>query len=70
MIGYLAFTGAVSTDDAALRLDLPVRTARSMLGRLVEAGICRAVRDGRHVTYAVDDTIFTQLTPITGLHEP
>jgi hypothetical protein len=67
VVAYLAFTGAASTELAAERLHLPVRTTRAILQKLVAAGVCRAVREGRRVRYEVDDSIITRLTPITGL---
>lgn len=55
-------TGPVSTEDAARALAVPARTARAALRRLVTEGACRERRDGRHVLYEIEDTIFTEPT--------
>lgn len=67
IVSYLASTGAVSTESAADHLGLPLRTARAILSRLVAAGVCDVVRDGRRVKYKIDDTVVTHFTPITSL---
>jgi len=59
LVRSLAEQGAPSAADAARVLGLPLRTVQSALAELVAEGICRVERQGRNVSYRVEDTTFT-----------
>lgn len=62
----LALVGAgrrgMSARAVARHLKLPLRTVQAVLGELVDDGVCTAERDGRRVTYVVEDTTFHEPT--------
>ncbi|HJL14213.1 MAG TPA: hypothetical protein RMH99_01085 [Sandaracinaceae bacterium LLY-WYZ-13_1] len=48
--------------EIARHLELPLRSVQTVLGELVDDGACLAERDGRRVTYVVEDTTFHEPT--------
>jgi hypothetical protein len=59
LVRSLAELGTPSAADAARVLGLPLRTVQAALAELVAEGICRVERQGRNVSYRVEDTTFT-----------
>jgi DNA-binding transcriptional regulator PaaX len=49
-------------DDASQRLGYSRRAIQGALRQLVDEGLCRSSRDGRHVEYALEDSTFSGLT--------
>jgi DNA-binding transcriptional ArsR family regulator len=62
LLRYLAARGLSSTRDAASDLGVAVRTAQASLKRLTDDGACEMRRDGRHITYRLEDTTFLEPT--------
>ncbi len=60
----LATLGATSASAASDALRMPLRTVQSVLQKLVTEGACSTERDGRHIVYRIEDTTFTQVTPL------
>ena len=57
----LATMGASSATAAADSLRMPLRTVQAVLQQLVAERACTLERDGRHVSYRIDDTTFTEV---------
>jgi hypothetical protein len=55
----LASRGAMSANAAAQTLRMPLRTVQAILQQLVAEGACSSERDGRRVSYRIEDTTFT-----------
>ena len=60
----LATLGATTASAASDALRMPLRTVQSVLQKLVAEGACSTERDGRHIVYRIEDTTFTQVTPL------
>ena len=60
----LATLGATTASAASDALRMPLRTVQSVLLKLVTEGACSTERDGRHIVYRIEDTTFTQVTPL------
>jgi hypothetical protein len=60
----LATLGTTSASSAADSLRMPLRTVQAVLQQLVADGSCSIERDGRRVAYKIEDTTFTQVTPV------
>jgi hypothetical protein len=58
LLAYLATAGPTSTEALGAALGLPLRTVQLVMQALTEEGACRALREGRHVRYQVEDTTF------------
>jgi DNA-binding transcriptional regulator PaaX len=43
---------------------MPLRTVQAVLHKLVAEGACSTEREGRHIVYRIEDTTFTQVTPL------
>lgn len=59
VVRYLAAAGAVTTQEAAAALRVPLRTVQAALQQLVGDGACKSLREGRAVRYRLEDTTFT-----------
>jgi hypothetical protein len=58
----LATLGTTSASTAAESLRMPLRTVQAVLQQLVAEGACTVERDGRRVSYRIEDTTFTEVT--------
>jgi hypothetical protein len=58
----LAKLGTISASSAATSLRMPLRTVQAVLQQLVAEGACSTERDGRRISYKVEDTTFTEVT--------
>jgi hypothetical protein len=58
----LAKLGNTSASGAADALRMPLRTVQAVLQELVAEGACSIEREGRRVSYRVEDTTFTEVT--------
>ena len=58
----LATLGSTSASDAAESLRMPLRTVQAVLQQLVAEGACTVEREGRRVSYRIEDTTFTEVT--------
>jgi hypothetical protein len=63
ILAYLATGRGASARDVSEGLGLPLRTTQDALRRLAELGACSARRDGGRDVFAIEETIFTELTP-------
>ena len=54
--------GSATAKDLARRLQIPLRTAQLALKQLVEEGACLSTRQGRQITYVLEDTTFSEPT--------
>ena len=54
--------GRLGAKEIAQRLSLPLRTVQATLAELVEGGVCEVEREGRRVSYRVEDTTFREPT--------
>lgn len=61
VLRMLAKLGATSAGVAADSLRMPLRTVQAVLQQLVAEGACSTERDGRRVSYRVEDTTFTEV---------
>jgi len=62
VLRLLAERGRASAKEAATRLGLSLRAAQSALSELAGSHACIVERDGRSVTYAVEDSVFSEPT--------
>src|SRR5690242_19693427 len=62
ILRVLAREGSVTAGDAAERVGLSVRAVQQALRSLAEDGVCVGEKDGRQITYAVEDTTFSEPT--------
>ena len=60
----LATLGTTSASVAAESLRMPLRTVQAVLQQLVAEGACTVERDGRRVSYRIEDTTFTEVTSV------
>ena len=60
----LATLGATTAGAASDALRMPLRTVQAVLHKLVAEGACSTEREGRHIVYRIEDTTFTQVTPL------
>jgi hypothetical protein len=58
----LAERGRASAREAAAKLGLSLRLVQSALNELAGSHACVVERDGRRVTYAVEDSVFSEPT--------
>lgn len=65
LLTFIAASGSMTTEQAAEALGLPVRTVRTAVRRLVDEGVCHETRDGRHLSYRIEDTTFEEPTPFS-----
>lgn len=61
----LATLGTTSASDAAESLRMPLRTVQAVLQQLVAEGACTVEREGRRVSYRIEDTTFTEVTSVS-----
>jgi hypothetical protein len=61
----LATLGTTSASDAAESLLMPLRTVQAVLQQLVAEGACTVEREGRRVSYRIEDTTFTEVTSVS-----
>lgn len=64
LILVLAARGVASPKQAAEVLGLPLRTVQDALKRLAADGACKQVKQGRKLTYEVEDTTFLEPTKV------
>jgi DNA-binding transcriptional ArsR family regulator len=62
VLRLLADRGRASAKEAAARLGLSLRVVQGALNELAGSHACLVERDGRHVTYAVEDSVFSAPT--------
>ncbi len=62
VLRILADRGTASAKDAAQSLGISLRAAQGALAELSTAGACEPRRDGRHVAYVLEDTVFSEPT--------
>lgn len=62
VLRLLAEQGRASAKEAAERLGLSLRAAQGALSELAGNHACVVERDGRNVTYAVEDSVFSEPT--------
>jgi len=62
VLRLLAEQGRASAKEAATRLGLSLRAAQGALSELAGNHACVVERDGRSVTYAVEDSVFSEPT--------
>ncbi|HEY8927478.1 MAG TPA: helix-turn-helix transcriptional regulator, partial [Polyangia bacterium] len=62
VLRLLAEQGRASAKEAAARLGLSLRAAQGALSELAGSQACVVERDGRSVTYAVEDSVFSEPT--------
>lgn len=62
VLAVAAHRGNVGAKDLADALGIPLRRAQDALKRLAEAGLFRAVPDGRAMSYVLEDTTFGEPT--------
>jgi hypothetical protein len=62
VLHIVAESGRADARTAARRLGLPLRTVQGALAQLVNEGVCRRERSGRHIEYVVEDTTFMEPT--------
>lgn len=58
----LAKGSAVSANDLAAALLIPLRSVQAALAQLADDGACDTARDGRRILYQISDTTFTAST--------
>jgi hypothetical protein len=64
LLHEVAKLGHLSAAEAASRLRINVRSAQRAFKRLVEEGVCEAVKDGRNLEFYLDDTTFREPTGV------
>jgi hypothetical protein len=62
VLRLLAERGRASAKEAAARLGVSLRTVQGALSDLAASQACVVERDGRNVTYAVEDSVFSEPT--------
>jgi hypothetical protein len=62
VLRLLAQRGSASARQAASELGVSLRAVQNALNELGSHGACAALRDGRHVAYVVEDTVFSEPT--------
>jgi hypothetical protein len=62
VLRLLAERGRASAKQAALGLGVSLRAVQGALTELAEADACVIERHGRHVTYAIEDSVFSEPT--------
>ena len=62
VLRLLAEQGRATAKDAAARLGVSLRTVQGALSDLAASQACVVERDGRNVTYAIEDSIFSEPT--------
>ena len=62
VLRLLAEHGRASAKEAAAGLGMSLRTAQGALSDLAASQACTVERDGRNVTYAVEDSVFSEAT--------
>ena len=62
VLRLLAQQGRTSARDAAAQLRVSLRAVQGALNELAKSEACLVERDGRQITYAVEDTVFSKLT--------
>lgn len=62
VLRLLAEQGRASAKETAARLGLSLRAAQGALSELAGSHACVVERDGRNVTYAVEDSVFSEPT--------
>jgi len=62
VLRLLAEQGRASAKEAAARLGLSLRAAQGALSELAGSHACVVERDGRSITYAVEDSVFSEPT--------
>ncbi len=62
VLRLLAERGRASAKEAAAGLGISLRTAQGALSDLASSQACVMERDGRNVTYAVEDSVFSEPT--------
>jgi hypothetical protein len=67
VLRLLAERGRASAKEAAARLGLSLRVVQGALNELAGSHGCVVERDGRHVTYAVEDSVFSEPTGRLGV---
>jgi hypothetical protein len=65
VLWLLARRGTATAKDAAQVLGIPLRTAQAVLQQLAAEGACTVSREGKQLSYRIDDTTFSEPTPIT-----
>jgi hypothetical protein len=62
VLRLLAEQGRASAKETAARLGLSLRAAQGALSELAGSHACVVERDGRNITYAVEDSVFSEPT--------
>ena len=62
VLRLLAERGRASAKEAAAQLGLSLRVVQGALNELAGSHACVVERDGRHVSYAVEDSVFSEPT--------
>jgi hypothetical protein len=62
VLRLLAERGRASAKEAAACLGMSLRAVQGALNELAGSEACTVERDGRHVTYAVEDSVFSEPT--------
>ena len=62
VLRLLAEHGRATAKEAAARLGVSLRTVQGALSELAASEACVVERDGRNVTYAIEDSIFSEPT--------
>jgi DNA-binding transcriptional ArsR family regulator len=62
VLRLLAEHGRASAKEAAARLGVSLRTVQGALSDLAASQACVVERDGRNVTYAIEDSVFSEPT--------
>ncbi|MEM9072685.1 MAG: hypothetical protein AAGE52_29525 [Myxococcota bacterium] len=66
LLALIARTGSTTTRVAARSLGVSLRSVQSAVATLVKEGELAMDRSGRSIGYRVDDTSFSDLTPLAG----
>jgi hypothetical protein len=70
VLRLLAEHGRASAKEAAARLGISLRAVQGALNELAGSEACVVERDGRHVTYVVEDSVFSEPTRRFGPPSP
>ena len=70
VLRLLAEHGRASAKEAAARLGISLRAVQGALNELAGSEACVVERDGRHVTYVVEDSVFSEPTRRFGPPRP